>query len=245
MKTIVHTIVVLGLTLITPAAGLADSAKREAKASWKIAGELEEACSCKPACPCWFKSKPTRMTCDGVQVVFISKGKYGKTPLDGLAVGEFVQSPEGKSMFESFGNWNFDNVYIDARANAEQREALKEIASHLFAPGAKERKFHFVNISRTLKGPEHEITVSTNGGFSGHLISGGYGSSPKITNVPLADPTHREFLQGETAELKYTDAGQGWDYEHSNYMFNRFKVSSKEYEKFEAEMAKKMASGKM
>ena len=105
-------------------------------------------------------------------MVFISKGKYGKTPMDGLAVGQFVQSPEGKSMFESFGNWNFDNVYIDARANEEQREALKEIASHLFPPPAKERKFHFVNISRTLKGAEHEITVSTNGGFSGHLISG-------------------------------------------------------------------------
>ena len=63
--------------------------------------------------------------------------------------------------------------------------------------------------------------------------------------MPLADPTHREFLQGETVQLKYNDAGQGWDYEHSNYMFNRFKVSSREYEKFEAEMAKKMAGGKM
>src|SRR5262245_10732650 len=75
------------------------------KTKWNISGDLEEACSCRPACPCWFTSKPSRMTCDGVQAVFINKGRYGDTPLDGLAVVEFVQSPEGKSMFESFGNW--------------------------------------------------------------------------------------------------------------------------------------------
>jgi Protein of unknown function (DUF1326) len=246
MKAIVCVTCLFALLSVSPGPSSAgEKAQPENKVRWKISGELEEACSCRPACPCWFKSKPSRMTCDGVQAVFIKSGKFGRTPLDGLAVGQFVQSPEGKSMFESFGSWNFDNVYIDARANEEQRVALKEIAAHLFAPGAKERKFHFVNISRRVEGPEHAITVGTNGGFSGHLISGGYGSSPKITNVPLADPTHREFLQGETTSLKYTDSGQGWDYEHSNYMFNRFKVSGREYEKYEAELAKKMADGKM
>src|SRR5215470_13119436 len=117
------------------------------KPSWKISGDLEEACSCRPACPCWFKSQPSRMTCDGVQAVFIKSGKYGKTPLDGLAVAQFVQSPEGKSMFESFGNWNFDNVYIDEKADEQQRQALKEIAAHLFPMAAKTREFHFVPIT--------------------------------------------------------------------------------------------------
>src|SRR5206468_5107651 len=107
-----------------------------AKTSWKISGELEEACSCRPACPCWFKSLPSRMTCDGAQIVFINKGHYGKVPLEGLAVGQFVQSPEHKSMFESFGHWNFDYVYIDEKATPEQREALKEIALHLFPAAA-------------------------------------------------------------------------------------------------------------
>jgi hypothetical protein len=61
----------------------------ETKTPWKVAGELEEACSCHPACPCWFKSLPSRMTCDGAQVIFITKGKYGSTPLDGLAASSF------------------------------------------------------------------------------------------------------------------------------------------------------------
>src|SRR3954453_13696942 len=118
------------------------------KTSWKVTGELEEACSCRAACPCWFKSLPSRMTCDGAQIIFITKGHYGKIPLEGLAVAQFVQSPEHKTMFESFGNWNFDNVYIDENANDEQRAALKELAAHFFAPGAKKREFRYIPITR-------------------------------------------------------------------------------------------------
>src|SRR5262249_16194984 len=75
------------------------AAEPHTKTPWKVSGELEEACSCRAACPCWFMSLPSRMTCDGAQIIFITKGHYGRTPLDGLAVAQFVQSPERKSMF--------------------------------------------------------------------------------------------------------------------------------------------------
>lgn len=212
-----------------------------AETPWKVEGELEEACSCLGPCHCWFKERPTRMTCDGVQMICIKKGHFGKTPLDGLALAQFVQSPEGKSMYESFGNWNFDNVYIDEKANEEQRRALKEISAHLFPPAAKTREFRFAPISRRIEGRDHIITVGDYGHFTGRLMEGGYAGPPKILNPPLADPTHLEFLQGEAASLTYNDAGQGWKYENSNYMFNKFKVDHKQYQKFEAEMARKMA----
>ena len=214
--------------------------------SWKVSGELEEACSCRAACPCWFKSLPSRMTCDGAQTVFITKGQYGKVPLSGLAIGQFVQSPEHKSMFESFGNWNFDYVYIDEKANAEQREALKEIAKHLFPMAAKSREYRFVAITRNIDGDEHATTIGQYGSYSGHLIGGGYNGAPKVTNPPLADPTHKEYLQGETTTMSYKDAGQDWNYKNSNYMRNKFTVTSREYEKYEADLAKKMSgAGKM
>src|SRR6184192_3103513 len=41
------------------------------KTPWKITGQLEEACSCDAACPCWFGSKPTKMTCGGGQVILV------------------------------------------------------------------------------------------------------------------------------------------------------------------------------
>src|SRR5947207_2907288 len=46
------------------------------KMPWNITGQLEEACSCDAACPCWFNSKPTKMTCGGGQDLFIQKGNY-------------------------------------------------------------------------------------------------------------------------------------------------------------------------
>jgi hypothetical protein len=180
------------------------------------------------------------MTCDGAQIVFITKGHYGKTSLDGLAVAQFVQSPERQSMFESFGKWNFDYVYIDEKANEQQRQALKELALHFFPQAAKSREYRFVPITRKVNGDEHISTVGTYAICSGHLIEGGYGSAPKVTNPPLADPTHKEYLQGETTKLTYKDAGQDWAYEHSNYMRNKFKTDSKEYAKYEADLARKM-----
>ena len=216
----------------------------EAKTSWKVAGDLEEACSCRPACPCWFKSLPSRMTCDGAQIIFISKGHFGKTPLDGLAVAQFVQSPEHQSMFESFGNWNFDYVYVDEKANEEQREALKELAQHFFPPAAKKREFRYVPISRRIEGDEHISTIGDYAICSGHLIDGGYGGAPQVVNPPLADPTHKKFLQGQATKFLYKDAGQDWKYENSNYMRNRFKTNNKEYAKYEADLAKKMSEMK-
>jgi hypothetical protein len=221
-----------------------ENEKAAKKPSWQVKGELEEACSCAPACPCWFKSLPTKMTCDGAQIIFITDGKYGKTPLKGLAVAQFVQSPEGKTMLESFGDWKFDYIYIDEKASEDQRTALKELASHFFPPAAKTREFRFVPITRKIEGDEHKITVGTVAVCSGHLIEGGGGGPPKVTNPPLADPTHREFLQGETTTLTYSDAGQGWKYEKSNYMRNKFEVDDRQYAKFEAEMARKIEAMK-
>src|ERR1700681_4591723 len=98
------------------------------KVPWRISGELEEACSCDAACPCWWDSKPTKMTCGGGETLFIEKGNFGDVRLDGLAIGLIGQSPAGKTMMESFGNWNFAYLYVDEKANAGQRKALEQIA---------------------------------------------------------------------------------------------------------------------
>lgn len=211
-----------------------------AKTHWKVTGELEEACSCRAACPCWFKSVPSRMTCDGAQIIFITKGRYGKTALDGLALAQFVQSPERKSMFESFGSWNFDYVYLDERADESQRQALKQLAAHFFPPGGKTREFRTVPITRSIERQEHITKVGDYALCSGHLVEGGYGGAPKVSNTPLADPTHRSFLQGETTKFTYKDAGQDWTYENSNYMWNKFSTNHKEYAQYEADLAKKI-----
>jgi len=177
-------------------------------------------------------------------MIFITKGHYGKVPLEGLGLGPIRPKPgTPKACFESFGKWNFDYVYIDEAANEQQptrrsknspctsfRQAAQNARVSLRADHAQNRRG--LNIWS-----QWEITRFCNG----HLIEGGYNGAPKVVNPPLADPTHKEFLQGQTTKLTYTDAGQDWKYESSNYMRGKFHVDNKEYEKYEADMARKMA----
>jgi Protein of unknown function (DUF1326) len=227
--------------LLTVSIGRA-SEKTEDKTPWKITGQLEEACSCDAACPCWFASKPTKMTCSGGQVLFIEKGIYGKVKLDGLAIANMSQSPEGQTMMGSFGNWNFSYNYIDEKANPEQRKALEAIANVVLVPGAsKKTQIRYVAITRKTEGKDHEISLGQYGTFRGHLLEGGLGGTPKVVNPPGADPIHHEYQQGRTAKMTYNDAEQNWSWENSNYMLGKFTVDSAQYEKYAAGLAQKMA----
>jgi hypothetical protein len=219
----------------------------EKKTPWKVSGQLEEACSCDAACPCWFDSKPTKMTCGGGQVVFIDKGSYGDVPLDGLALAFMGQSPEGKTMMESMGNWTFAYLYLDEKANPAQRKALEAIARATMPPAApaERTKVRYVPITQRVEGSEHIVTLGNYGSFSGHLVSGGMGSgNPKIVLPPGADPIHKEYSQGRTTSQTYTDAGQKWNWSNSNYMYTKFEVTSDDYDKFVAGLAQEMEKAK-
>src|SRR5205814_5147417 len=109
---------------------------------------------------------------------------------------------------------------------------------------AKSREYRYVPITRQIEGDEHISKVGNYAVCAGHLIEGGYSGAPKVINPPLADPTHKQFLQGQTTKLTYNDAGQDWKYENSNYMRNKFAVNNKQYEQHEAMMAKKMGQMK-
>jgi len=225
---------------------VADTTKTEAeKTSWKISGQLEEACLCNAACPCWFNSLPSKMQCGGGQVLFIEHGHYGTVQLDGLAVANMGQSPHGETMMNSFGNWEFSYLYIDEKASEEQRAALKEIGMVVLPMAAsKNTEVRVVPITREIDGKEHKISLGKYGSFHGHLIEGGLGGVVKIVNPPGADPVHHEYLQGQTSKLSYNDAGQNWDTKDSNYMFGTFTVDSEQYEKYTAGLAQKMAEMK-
>jgi hypothetical protein len=228
-------------------AAVSAAAAEEKKTPWKMTGQLEEACSCDAACPCWFDSKPTKMTCGGGQVIFIDKGSYGDVPLDGLAIAMMGQSPEGKTMMESIGNWNFLNFYIDEKANPAQRKALEEIVRATSPPAVAPEKIkvRYVPITRKVQGDEHVVTIGQYASFSGHLIPGGMGgASPKLANSPGADPIHREYSQGRTTKQTLDDAGQKWSWGNSNYMYTSFNVSSEDYDKFATMMMQEMEKAK-
>jgi hypothetical protein len=237
------TIAILPLSLLLAAvAGGAENAK---KPSWKISGQLEESCSCNAACPCWFDSKPTMASCHGNQVLFIKKGRYGNVPLDGLAIANFVESPDNQTMMQSFGKWKYSYLYIDDKANAEQRKALEDIGRTVTPlSGSKNTKVRFVPITRETVGGEHRVTIGKYGSFRGKLLEGGLGGTPTLKNPPGADPIHAEYQQGRAANVTYKDAGQNWNFKGTNYMLGDFSVTSAQYEKYHAGLAQKMGSMK-
>jgi hypothetical protein len=235
-------VLLIVLSLVTAAAGLA----QEKKTPWKMSGQLEEACSCNAACPCWFGSKPTHAQCNGGFVLFIDKGSYGNVPLDGLGVAFMGASKAGTTMMESMGDWDFMSIYVDEKANPEQRKALEAIARETSPPAAPPDRTHvsYVPITRKLEGSEHVVTIGKLGGFSAHLLPGGMGGAPRIVNPPGADPIHKEYEQGVTTKQTYNDSGKKWDWSNSNYMYGTFDTDSDEYAKFGAAMAQQMQKAK-
>lgn len=229
------------LSVALPA--LAEDAKAKAKPTpWKMSGQLEEACSCDAACPCWFGSKPTKMNCSGGFVLFIDKGSYGNVKLDGLGAAFIGASKDNTTMMESMGDWDFMTMYVDEKANPEQRKALEAIMRQTSPPAAPPERtsVKYVPITRRIEGSEHIVTIGNAGGFSAHLMPGGMGGAPKIVNPPGADPIHKEYEQGQTTRQTYNDSGKKWDWANSNYMYGRFDTNSEEYAKFNAAMSQMM-----
>jgi len=149
-------------------------------------------------------------------------------------------------MMGSFGNWNFANIYVDEKATPQQRQALEAIAKATLPLGAppERTRILYVPITRKTNGSEHTITIGSVATFSGHLIPGGMGGSPRIVSAPGADPVHREYQQGRTTRQTYSDSGQKWDWSNTNYMYAKFETDSDEYEKFFTAMAQAMQKAK-
>lgn len=229
----------LTLALVCGLAIAADMTQPAQKPYWKISGQLEEACKCNAACPCWFGAKPTNMNCGGQLVYMITKGMYGNVALDNLSFARMAQSPDGKSMMETSGNWVFDYLYIDEKATPEQRKALEAIAWDIEHRESSNVKVQYVPITRRIEGKEHHLSIGKAGTFSAHLIEGLNGV-PKIVNAPGADPIRASFEQGVTSAFLYTDAAQNWNSTNSNYMYTAFEVDSKQYEAHAAKVMQMM-----
>src|SRR6185437_13666622 len=94
------------------------------KTKWSLEADFIQACNCDYGCPCEFAAPPTKGNCEGMVAWRINRGNYGNVKLDGLGMGFAVYWP--KAIHEGNGT---AAVFIDEKANADQREALMQIAS--------------------------------------------------------------------------------------------------------------------
>ena len=92
-------------------------------ADWWWKADLFESCNCGEfACGCNYTSLPTHGDCKAILTWSIKEGAYGETPLDGLGFATLCSWPG--AIHEGNGH---AVVFIDERADDDQREALGRI----------------------------------------------------------------------------------------------------------------------
>ncbi|HEX7380845.1 MAG TPA: DUF1326 domain-containing protein [Nevskiaceae bacterium] len=94
--------------------------------AWHANGEWFDVCSCSLPCPCEFAQAPTNDHCDGVLAFVVHEGRYGDVALHELNV-VLVGAFDG-NLWEG-GARQTVGIYLDERADADQRHALQQIFS--------------------------------------------------------------------------------------------------------------------
>src|SRR4051794_26377924 len=97
----------------------------ETRMSWRIRGTYFESCNCEAICPCRRidgvgGGRSTHGECLGVLSWAIDEGEAGEVTLDGLKVALATRYHDD----EPGSPWSFA-MYVDARADAAQRDALE------------------------------------------------------------------------------------------------------------------------
>lgn len=91
---------------------------------WEISAVEFVNCNCAYGCPCQFNALPTHGNCEAVSCCEITAGHYGDIKLDGVRFGGIFSWPS--AIHEGNGRCQ---PFVDARASAEQREAVLKIMS--------------------------------------------------------------------------------------------------------------------
>lgn len=90
--------------------------------SWEIKGRELVNCSCEYGCNCQFNALPDKGHCHAVAGIQIEHGHHGDTTLDGLRIAAIFKWPG--PIHEGNGE---AIAFVDAKADAKQREALLKI----------------------------------------------------------------------------------------------------------------------
>lgn len=99
---------------------------------WMIHGLEFSNCVCNYGCPCQFNAPSTHGYCQAILCGHIDEGYFNDTPLNGLDWAAIYAWPGEIAQ----GNGK-QQVVIDAKANVQQREALRKILhGESTAPGA-------------------------------------------------------------------------------------------------------------
>ncbi len=114
---------------------------------WTIHGKEFSNCNCAYGCPCQFSSPTTYGNCEAIGSLEIEEGHFNDTRLDGLYAVMLLYWPG-----EIADGDGTQQVIIDERADAEQREALRKILhGEATAPGSTHFSVYNSTMSKVLE----------------------------------------------------------------------------------------------
>jgi hypothetical protein len=90
--------------------------------TYKLEGQILEACSCNAPCPCWIGDDPDGGACGSFVAYHVEKGEILGIDVSGLTLVKIVYIP-GNVLA---GNWRAV-VYVDGKGTAEQQQALIKV----------------------------------------------------------------------------------------------------------------------
>jgi len=197
--------------------------------SLKIAGSFFEACNCDIACPCVFLNPPTTGDCTLLLAWHIDQGRFGQIDLDGLNAVLAVHSPG--HMMEV--KWKVA-LYVDERANQNQREALTQIFSgqaggHLagLAPligevlGVKAAPIEYHS-----EGKRRSMRLGDFADAEIEGLPGQDGGAVTIANHPFTAVPGFPAVVAKSKQMRFSDYGLKWEVSNKNGFFSPFAYES-------------------
>jgi hypothetical protein len=209
----------------SPAAHEAPPAEALAAKSWKIKGALSEACTCSVPCSCNFGEGPSPHSyCYPFYSYHIEEGRYGDVVLDDLHFGS-ADLRGGRHMF------------MDERATAQQREALRIIMARVVErvsaddseKKAKEiaEEIRYVKVEQEYDARKNLLRVAGIGEFAADYVMGLDKSAPVVVRnnttwrihdaIKAKTSAYKVKIERDTVDTKDTNSNQG-EFEYTSEM---------------------------
>lgn len=188
---------------------------------WTIRGALSETCTCAVPCTCNFGEGPSPHSyCHPFYSYDVREGRYGDTKLDGLHFGA-ADLRSGRTIF------------IDERADARQREALRIIAARVIERTSVEEaetrarelapRLRYAAVVQEYDDRHNHLEVAGLGEFSANYIMGMDKSQPLVVRnnttwrirdaIKAKTTAYRVSVGRDAINTKDTNSNQGeFDY---------------------------------
>jgi hypothetical protein len=198
-----------------------------AEHTWHLRGDYFENCNCEVLCPCDHNPRalPTAGHCDFAFAFHVDEGRFDTTVLDGL---NFMVAATTPTVMAD-GNWK-TAVYIDERANDQQREALGQILSGTMG-GPMERfmrltgqflGIRYVPMTYTIEGKTRRVTIPQIIDFQVEGIQA-RGQQEPLTLINTSHPVSASLVLARGTQSTYTDHGMHWDNTGKNAHYAAFR----------------------